>query len=85
MERYQGHYRGYLIEAEFDKRWLVRVKPTSPHLPILSFATFHSPPDANLLNAIEDARARVDAVLSLGESVSASQHAQGDGDGDHVS
>jgi hypothetical protein len=57
----------------------------SPHLPILSFATFHLPPDAKLLDAIENARARVDAVLSIGEVLRESQHSQGEGNGDHAS
>jgi hypothetical protein len=68
MEQYTGHYRGYKIEAELDQRWLVRIQPMRPDLPILSFATFRLPREASLLQVIDNARSRVDAVLTIGES-----------------
>jgi hypothetical protein len=67
MESYGAHYRGYEIEAELDGRWLVRVQPTRPDLPILAFSTFRVPHAATLTEALDDARARIDAVLTVGE------------------
>jgi hypothetical protein len=80
MEQYAGHYRGYKIEAELDERWLVRVQPMRPDLPILSFATFRLPREATLFEVIDNARARVDAVLTIGESARESQRATERGD-----
>lgn len=80
MEHYAGHYRGYKIEAELDMRWLVRVTPMRADLPILSFATFRLPHDATLFEVIDNARSRVDAVLSIGEIARESQRSREDGD-----
>ena len=66
MEDYTAHYRGYKIEAELDDRWLVRVEPTRPDLPILAFSTFRVPLAATLAEALDDARARIDGVLTVG-------------------
>jgi hypothetical protein len=67
MEHYAGHYRGYKIDAQLDTRWIVRVEPTRPDLPILSFATFRLPSDASLFEVIDNARARIDAILTIDE------------------
>jgi hypothetical protein len=67
MEHYAAHHRGYRIEAELDERWLVRVQPTRPDLPILAFSTFRVPHAVTLSEVLDDARARIDAVLTIGE------------------
>ena len=81
MQQYAGHYRGYKIEAELDTRWLVRVHPMRPDLPILSFATFRVPSDASLLEVIDNAHARIDAILAVGEIARERQRSS---DGDHA-
>jgi hypothetical protein len=53
--------------VELDERWLIHIQPTRPDLPILSFSTFRLPPSARLEQVLNEARCRIDAVLTLGE------------------
>ena len=58
------------------------LEPTRPDLPILSFAIFSLPSDVSLFEVIDNARARIDAILTIGEIERENQRGE---DGDHAS
>ena len=54
MEQYVGYHKGFKIQTQLDKLWLVRVQPMRPDLPVLRFATFRLPSNAPLFEGIDN-------------------------------
>ena len=71
MEKRATRYRGYLIEGQSPGLgWLIEAHPTQPDLPILRRAAFRVP-NPSWRDAVAQARAHIDAALSLGAHMSA--------------
>ena len=71
MEKRATRYRGYLIEGQSPGLgWLIEAHPTQQDLPILRRAAFRVP-NPSWRDAVAQARAHIDAALSLGGHMSA--------------